>query len=537
MSTTITLRPVATGQAGVWSVVGAASAWQALSDNSDSTYVQAVPTCRLPVDVMAVSFGTPSVPAGAQIYSVGVRRRIQTVVGYRIQCCHWFRCNGPLAAITAIIFGIIRFFFGSWCPVQPITAWVEEDLPATTTDPNGNAWTLNSFATLYYEFGKIDQTGTPLRVSEAYLDVVYDQQSTVTVTAPTGTITTTCRPTVQWVYASPDSNPQSAYQVAIYTAAQVGAVGFAPFVSTPEQSTGGWILGEDQQWTLASDIVNGTWYAYVQVQQAWGGAASFVSGVASGSWTQSIAGAPVATLLDATYDPTNYWVKLDFQPGGSSPTTFAYAVQVSRDLGQTWGPVRGGLFLAATGGVQTVYDLEAPIGLVSQYRVLAYGMTGSLYFAASGYSSVLSVTRTGTGDFILSDPLNPLLTTVFPIAYQGDAVTRRRVQGTFEPISGGLTVNKIVVNGPQYGLEGTFQVIFHKNQPADYYAAFLALDGSGHTLRLDYPTGEYHYILFGPGAVGSDESYTWEMDFNASKVKYRKMTISYTEVDSPAITS
>jgi hypothetical protein len=486
---------------------------------------------------MAVTFPAPSIPSGAQIYSVGVRRRIQAVVGYRIQCCHWFRCQGPLAAITAIIYALVRFFFGSWCPVQPVVAWVEEDLPATTSDPNGNPWSLTSFATLAYEFGKIDSLGIPLRVSEVYLDIVYEQQSTVTVTAPTGTITNTCRPTVTWTYASLDSNPQAAYQVAVYTSAQVAASGFQPFVSTPQQSSGGWILGEDQQWTLASDIVNGTWYAYVQVMQAWGGAGNFPSGIASGSWTQSIAGAPVATLLDAIYDPVNHWVKLDFQPGGSTPTTYAYAVQCSRDSGQTWGPVRGGLLLTATGGVQTVYDLEAPIGVTSQYRVLAYGQTGSLLFPASGYSTVLSATPLSTGDFILLDPLNPLLTTVFPITYQGDAVTRRRVQGTFEPISGDTFVQKIVVNGPQYGLEGTFTVIFHRQQPADYYAAFLALDGSGHTLLLKYPTGEYHYLLFGPGAVGSDESYTWEQDFNGTAVKYRKMTISYTEVAAPPITS
>lgn len=538
MSSTITLRPTATAQIGVWAVVGAANAHTALSDNSDSSYVQAIPTCRLPVDVMAVAFSVPSIPTGSQIYSVGVRRRIQCVVGFQLQCCHWFRCRGPLAAITAIVFAIVRFFFGSWCPIRPIVAWVEEDLPVYMANPNGGPWTLSDFNTLVYEFGKIDRFGIPLRVSEVYLDVVYEQQSAVTVTAPTGTVTNTCRPTVTWTYASADSNPQAAYQVAVYSSAQASAVGFQPFVTTPTCSTGGYILGEDQQWTLSADIVNGVWFAYVQVKANWGGTGDFPSGVASGSWTQGVSGAPIANFTAATYDSTLNRVRLDFQPGAGSPSTDFYSVQVSQD-GQIWNPVRGALLLAATGGPQTVYDYEAPIEIVSQYRILAYRFISGLPFPASDYSTIRSVAVTGdgNGNFWLKDPLNPLLNTPFPIEYVGDTVTRRRVQATYEPVSGEGFVQKIVVNGPQYGIEGSFNLIFHYNQPGDWFAAFETLDATKHTLLLQYPTGKQIYLLFGPGASGSDETYTWDSASINSKVKYRKVTVSYTEVDKPPITS
>lgn len=544
MATTIPLRPVTTVQPGLWTVVGAATADVALSDNLDTSYVQLVQKCRLDNQVIRLGFGTPAIPAGAQIISVGARRRIQTVVPPAPQphCVHWFRCpgGGLIGLVTAIIVEILRWIFGSRCPQQPTVVWVEEDLGTFTTDPNGNPWTLASFNPFTYDMGRDDDNTNPLRVSEVYIDVTYQQQASISVTAPTGTITNTCRPTVTWTYTSPDSEPQYAHRTAIYTAAQVGAVGFEPFVTTPLQDSG-WLLGEDLSWTLSADITNGTYYAYVQVQQTWAGAGTFLSGIASTSWTQSIAGSPDAVLQSCTFDPIFNRIALTFAPSASSPTTAAFAVTARRSPGGPWVPVRTGLFIAATGMTPiTIYDYEAPANTLSEYRVLAYGQTGSLFFAAADYSNVLSATPV-VEDWWLKDPLNPLLNTILPVAYQGDSVTRRRVQGTFEPISGSTSVQKIVVDGPQYGIEGTLSLIFHENQPVGIagplYFAFEQIDAANHTLLLQYPTGEQHYIVLGPGAVGSDETYQWEMSKGPDRVKYRTLQVSYTEVDEPPITS
>jgi len=56
-------------------------------------------------------------------------------------------------------------------------------------------------------------------------------------------------------------------------------------------------------------------------------------------------------------------------------------------------------------------------------------------------------------------------------------------------------------------------------------------------LLIQYPTGKQHYISFGPGAIGSDAAYDWDLHLSGAKTKYRIMTISYTEVDAPIITS
>jgi len=539
--TTVTLRPNSTQQLGSWTVVGAANAHTALSDNTDTTYVQLVPRCRTNDQVLRVGFPAPTPPAGAQIFSVAVRRRVQTVVppAPQPQCSHWFRCNSPslVGLVTTLVVDLLRFFFWSRCPQQPTSVWIEETLPAQLTDPNGNPWTVaGSFSPFYYDLGRDDTNANPLRISEVYIDVTYIQQSTITVTAPTGTITATCRPTATWTYASPDSLPQAASQVAVYTAAQVAAGGFQAFVTPPLQQSG-WVLGESLQWTLAADLVNGSYYAYVQVSQQWTGPGSFVSGVASTNWTQSISGAPVAVLQTAAFDATYNRVQLVMLPSSSSPTTYAYAVQVSRDLGATWGPVRGGLLIAATGMTPlTLYDHEAPLNQASQYRVLSYGQTGSLLFPASAFSSTLSVTPFSEGHW-LKDPLNPLLNSPLPVLYLGDTVVQKKVQGTFEPLSGGAFAQKIVVNGPMYGIEGTLNLIFHHKQAGDLFAAFQALESSRHILLLQSPTGEQHYIALGPGASGSDKTWMWDIIPGTNQVKYRKLTVSYTETAAPPITT
>jgi hypothetical protein len=532
MSAVTTVRPNATVQAGSWTTVGAANPHTAVSDNTDTTYVQLTPRCRLDTQRLRLGLPTITIPTGAQISSVGVRIRIQTVVYPAPQpiCLGWFRCHRPPNIITVIIDFILLLLFGWRCPRQPTVVWVEQDLENLTSDPDGNPWTLASFNQFEVQLGRDDSATNPLRISEVYVDVTYTQQSTVTVTAPTGTITNTCRPTVTWTYASPDSNPQAWFNVAIYTAAQVAAGGFVPFVTPPIQ-TSGLTYGEDLQWNLTTDITNGGYSAYVQVGQTWPGSTDFPSGIASITWTQSISGAPNAVITNSLFDFVYNRVQLNITTGGPTPATVAYAVQASRDSGVTYGPVRNALLLTNTGGTMTVYDYEAPLNVPSMYRVLAYGQTGSLLFAAAGFSNVVTVTPHSSIPW-LKDVLDPTVNTPFPIAYQGDARTVRKVQGTFEVISGELLADKIVVNGPQYGPEGTYTLNFNSNQAADYWAAFKQLNQSGHILLVQYSNGEQLYVLFGPGAAGSDMTYDWELTPD-----YRVVTVSYTSVAAPPITA
>lgn len=332
----VTIRPNSTAQNGSWSVVGAASAHAALSDNSDASYVQLLGLCRIDSQVLRVGFPTPSVPAGAKVYSVTLRRRVQSaaVVADVPLCFHWFRCSNGTVSVVGQRPAPTKSFYNSPCPTTTTPAFTDETIVTATVGPGGQAWDTTNLTGFAYDLGRGDASvTTTLRVSEVYLDVAYQQVSTVTVTSPTGTVSDT-RPTITWTYASPDSEPQQAYQVAIYTAAQVAAVGFAPFVSTPLQSSGGYLLGEDLQWTVPNDLTDGSYSAYVQVQSRWAGPGNFYSAVASTTWTRTATSAPVvvptpilsspppaaAVFNSATFDLPNNRVALAFTPGTPAAT-------------------------------------------------------------------------------------------------------------------------------------------------------------------------------------------------------------------------
>lgn len=541
--TVVTVQPSSTAQLGSGTVVGAASAHAALADASDASYVQLAVRSRLDSQVIRVGFPTPSVPAGAKVYSVGLRRRVQTVVAGQPQpvCHHWFRAVTGLIEIAGQLATPKKSFFNSTIPTSPTaSAWVEESLGTYTTGPGGEPWDVTTnLANFAYEIGRGDDEATALRVSAVYLDVTYQAASTVTVTGPTGTGTAT-RPTVTWTYASPDSQPQQAYRVAVYTAEQVAAGGFTAFVTTPIQESG-WLLGEDLQWTLTSDITDGSYSAFVQATSKWAGTGDFPTAVASTTWTRAATPAsppPPAVLSAAVFDAANNRVALTFAPSSASPVTTAFTVQASRDNGVTWQPIPSLTYLPANGMTPvTGYDNVAPLNITSQYRVLSYSQ--SVLVAATSPSNVLSVTPYGDEHWF-KHPTNPLLNTVVPVAApkggEGIKVTKRRMQGTFQLLGGaGSTVLPVVVSGPSYGDEYELELIFHRDQPVDYWAAVDQLDRSGSPVLFQKPDGDQLWVSIGPGVSGRDTEETYNATpGNPRLVQWRRRRITLTQVDPPA---
>lgn len=398
---TVTIRPNSTSQVGSWSVSGAASAHAALSDNSDSSYVQLLGLCRLDSQVLRVGFPVPSIPAGAKVYSVTLRRRVQSAaVSADVPLCyHWFRCRSGTVTVAGQQQQPVKSFYNSPCPTTTVAAFTDETILTATTGPAGQAWDVATNLTgLTYDLGRGDSSAsTTLRVSEVYLDVAYQQASTVTVTAPTGTVPDT-QPTVTWTYASPDSQPQQAYQVAIYTAAQVAAGGFAPFVSTPIQSSGGFVLGEDLQWTLPADLTDGSYSAYVQVQSRWAGTGQFYTSIASTSWTRTATAPPVviptpvllspppaaAVFNSAVFDAANNRVGLTFTPGTPAATA---------------GPI-GATGAAATSGGTGTTTLPVSPTAVGDVLILASNLTStSLAVSSVAGGGVTTWTRIA-GNFV-----------------------------------------------------------------------------------------------------------------------------------------
>lgn len=493
----VTIRPNSTSQVGSWSVSGAASAHAALSDNNDASYVQLLGPCRIDSQVLRVGFPTPSIPAGAKVYSVTLRRRVQSaaVTADVPLCYHWFRCRSGTVSVAGQQQPVIKSFYNSPCPTTVTPAFTDETILTATTGPNGQPWDVTTnLSGLTYDLGRGDSSATTtLRVSEVYLDIAYQQVSTVAVTAPTGTVSDT-RPTVTWTYSSPDSQPQQAFQVAVYTAAQVAAGGFAPFVSTPLQSSGGLILGEDLQWTLPADLTDGSYSAFVQVQSRWAGPGDFYSVVASTAWTRTAtaapAPAPVPVLLSpppaaavfnsAVFDSANNRVGLTFTPG--TPAATAGTI--------------GATGAAATSGGTGTTTLPVSPTAVGDVLVLASNLTStSLSISSVAGGGVTTWTRIA-GNFIgttntLSIWLGRVTTagaatiTVTPSGSIA-AVTHRMIAQQFTSAGGAGTTWSVDVAGAGRNNSSSTTVTYPTVVPGGANRAYI---GYGQTTSVGLTTG------------------------------------------------
>jgi hypothetical protein len=541
----VTLRPNTTVQLGLGTVVGAASASAALSDNSDSSYVQISSLCQLDSQVVRVGFPTPTLPAGAMVYSVTLRRRIQTVVtGSPIPVCnHWFRSVTGTIGVAGQTQKITKSFFNSPCPTSVTTsAWVAETIGTFTTGPGGQPWNVATNLTGFtYDLGRGDSSTSLLNVSEVYLDVTYQSLSVVTVTGPSSPSTAT-QPTVTWAYSSPESQPQQSYQVAVYTAAQVAAPGFAALVTTPLEGSGV-VLGQDLQWTLPSDITDGSYTAYVQCTSQWGGTGAFPTAISSITWTRASTPAsppPPAVLSGAAADTVNNRVALTFAPGGSSPATSAFTVLASRNGGASYAAIPSLTYLPANGmSALTVYDYVAPLNVASLYQVIAY--SGTVLVAATAPSNTLSVTPTGDQHW-LKHPSNPLLNTVLPVAAPSESdagikITKRRMMVVFQLLGGAAQqVLPFVVNGPTYGDEYAIELVFSwPTELSTYWPAVDELDRSGTTLLFQKPDGTQLWVALGPGASGQETEETYNAQPGTpSYVQWRRRKLTMTQTVAPA---
>lgn len=532
-----------------WTYYGAGSAEAALSDGLDTSWAQTTSRSLLDLEVLRLSFTIPTLPAGAKIYSIGARRRTRSVPAgsNRPVCEHWFRSAVPaVAGSTSSAAAVYKYQFISLGPIselpttgtQPATTFVDETIATFTTGPDGSAWDpATNLVSFSYDMGRSDSYGTMLQIADVRLDIAYQLQSTVTITGPV-TPTAGTRPAITWVYISPDSQPQQAYRAALYTQAQTLLPGFVPWATPPIQGTNGYLLGDDAQWVPTSDLADDVYVAYVQARSKWGGPGDFPTETASYTFTRTASTGgggtypPNATLSSAIFSEADNRVALTMVPSSSSPVTTSFTVFASRDGGTTFKPIPSLTYIPANGMFPvTVYDNVAPINVTSRYKVLAYGPTSNAPVAASGFSSTASVSTSGSL-WWLKDPRNPLANTPIFVLAEGNKIMRRRVQGTFEVLSGSGSAKAVVVNGPVYGESGTLMLGFRWDEP-DYFTAWDALDRSGHVLLLQKSTGEQLYVTLGPGAQGEETAWEYQ-SVDATTIQWRKAKVSYTEVAEPS---
>ncbi len=249
--TTATLRPNATGAVYNGPIVvtgGSGTAHGVTSDNSDASYftLSAYQQQNLNLD-------TFTLPSGAVVKTIALRVR----------------------DVDSLAVGGISFYAelqaedGAggeyYLALVPLTA------PAAIATQTSAAYTPPVVLTQTLIDGlRVDvgagASGSPVRVHEVYLDVVYATVPVVTVTN-LGIVTTSSSPAISWSYTQgSDGGVQSRYQVRVFSAAQYGIVGFDPETS-PATYDSGIVFGSAVSHVVGPLADATTYRAYVRAAQ------------------------------------------------------------------------------------------------------------------------------------------------------------------------------------------------------------------------------------------------------------------------------
>lgn len=271
-----------------------------LADDSDGTFLLRTST-TVPASYEA-EFGTTTLSADETITSVNLRARISAVAADSL-------AQFSIGVITdrngrTVSYGI---------PVtkQGIVTATTYDLGIKLTSaPNGASWTQTLLDNLVVKFtdgatGSVVLPPDPTNrttLYALYIDVETAPRPTVTVTAPTGTVTDTSFPSVTWTPVFSDGSPQNAYEIKIYDSTTYGGASFSPDTTEATIETG-IITSSNNGQTLEGDLANSTTYrAYVRVASLINGN-NYFSDWAYSQFALSI-DSPATPAVSAFYDST-----------------------------------------------------------------------------------------------------------------------------------------------------------------------------------------------------------------------------------------
>lgn len=465
--TVVTTRPDATVDSSGFSNTGGSSRHGATNDDSDATYIAS----GTPYDYAELGCGEPSIPAGGVVKRMDLRMRCVKVSGNPKLLLKLFPDGNANHALQAYV-------DVTWTAITTITA--------LGGAPAGDPSDVSLVALL--------QTGS-IRVHELYVDTTYVAKPVTAPSAPTGTITTTNRPTVEWANTlDADGGAQSFYQVRVFTAAQYGAGGFDPATSTATVESDTLHVAidpDDQAWTPTTPLADATYRAYVRVAQTVNGELHWSDWAYTGFVVDVDLPATPAITATAVDGDGAIMVDVDHQAG--TATTTHLELQRSLDAGATWEAMR---LTTDTDGVitgldTTVFDLEAPNGTLMTYRARAGHDYGAGEIAWSAWASD-TATWQSTAWWLKAPEQPDLNMVVVPNGVPG--YQRPARQGVFQALGSSDTV---IISDKRGAARGTLKLQIDTATEGDDLDALL---DSGLTLLLQGPP-EHHwpdrYLRFG----------------------------------------
>lgn len=500
-----TVRPNATASgASLFTISGGSgSLHAATNDNSDSTFFSKSTTIVGQASAL-LDFGTTTISATQRVKQVRVRARaitptsagrINVYLGTRTDNQNYFHSalaiRGQYTATT---------FTGAY----------------QTASPNGEDWSQATIDGLRVKVTEYNDTGVLGNILELYIDVDISAQPTVTVSAPTGTITTTTAPDVTWAYADTDNETQSFYEIKVFSSTQYSAGGFSALTSKSTYESGE-VASSDSTAVVGDLLLSGVYRAYVRVAKTVNGS-PFWSDFAFSQFTITVTPPPVPTLAASWNSDLG---KATLTVTGAIPTGFTsqyFNVYRSVDAGVTYSLLRDGAELTPSASyVATAVDYEAPRGIVVYYTARAIGIDASSEQFPSAYSTVQQVLITNDETWWFKAVTEPDIN-LGNIRVLAQLDTNIEEPNTvFRPLG---STRPIVVSGPLQGEDGIYSI---KTLTETEYDDFYPIMTHQGTILVQDPAGNQKYIRI--------TARTFAAESKQGGVIYRDIDLAYVEVD------
>lgn len=500
--TITTVRPNSTVSGGANYAItgGSASLQAATNDNSDSTYIRKASGVSGTASCI-LNFGTTSVTSSQVVRRIRLRARVQTTttdgklnlqLGTRVNGINYFH-----PALT------VR---GQEALGEIVGAWY-------TISPKGTAWNQDAVDDIRCQITEYRDSTDRAYIYELYIDVDKAAKPTLTVSDPTGTITTTSRPVTTWTYSDTDGDAQSYYEIKVFASSAYGSGSFDPGTASPVW-TSGQVNSTSNSITVGDYLANGTYRAYVRVAKTIN-AAPFWSDWAYSTFTISLSPPTTPTLTTTFFSASN---RVRVNMTGAAATGYdsqTFEVQRTDDGGLTWAGVRDAGELVPSGTYTAeVYDYEAPRGQSVSYRARSVAIVGN-DVVASAWSTSSTVAVTNDGAWWIKAISNPTLnaSSVNVLAGLDEQVVEDI--GVFRPIGRDRSV---VLFGSTYGKDGSYRVLTLSS--AEFNSIYTLLTHQG-TLLVQDPFGSQKYVRITSRSINTT---------GAATQPRRQIEVSYVEV-------
>ncbi len=501
-----TVRPNATASGSTLFTIsgGSGSLHAATNDDSDSTYFSKSTSIVGQASAL-LDFGTTTITSSQRVKRVRIRARASTPTSAgRINVYLGSRANN-------------QNYFHSALAIRgqnSITTFVG---PYQTAAPNGEDWSQSTINGLRAKITEYNDTGVLGSIYELYIDVDISAQPTVTVSAPTGTITTSAAPDVTWAYADTDNETQAYYQIKVFSSAQYGAAGFSALTSTPTYDSGE-VASSDQTAVIGDLLLNGTYRAYVRVAKAVNGS-PFYSDFAYSQFTLNNT-VPSVPTLSAAWSSTlgKATLTVTGQAVSGSLVSQYFDIHRSDDAGEVYAGIRDGENITPNGSYVGVgVDYEAPRGGVSYYRARAVGVDSSSNEFPSAWSTVQQVLITNDNTWWFKAVDEPDIN-IGSVRVLAELDTNIEEPNTiFRPLG---STRPIVVAGPLQGEDGIYSIKTITEDEWDDFYPMLNYQG---TILVQDPLENQKYIRV--------ISRTWAAESKQDATVYRDIELAYVEVN------